>query len=94
MKLFDFNDPFFKPFWLRLAVVVVAGAWGAFEFLNGETLWGTVFVGIACIAFWGLFVTFEPREKEEAKKVEASAKAPKERPRQSRPRRKPAPPSP
>jgi hypothetical protein len=67
-KLFDFNDPFFKPLWLRVAIVALAGGWGIFEFASGQMFWGTLFVGVAAIAFWGLFITFEPREPEEKKK--------------------------
>lgn len=68
MKLFDFNDPFFRPFWLRLLVVTVATAWGVLEFVNGETFWGMLFLGIAAVAFWGLFVTFDPREPRDGTK--------------------------
>ena len=67
MKLFDFNDPFFKPLWLRVAIVLVAGAWGTFEFMAGATFWGTLFVGIAVVAFHGLFIAFNPREPENKK---------------------------
>jgi len=62
LKFFDFNDPFFRPLWLRIAVVVMAGGWAMFEFSHGETFWGTLFVGIAAIAVWGLFITFDPRQ--------------------------------
>lgn len=68
MKLFDFNDPFFEPLWLRLTVVILAGGWSLFEFAAGETVWGMLFVGIAGIAFWGLFVTFEPRKPDDKTK--------------------------
>ena len=61
MKLFDLNDPFFKPLWLRIAIVLVAGAWGIFEFMSGAMFWGTLFVGIAAIAFHGFFIAFNPR---------------------------------
>lgn len=64
MKLFDFNDPFFKPLWLRIVIVAVAGAWGVFEFVSGAPFWGTLFVGVAALAFYGFFIAFDPREPE------------------------------
>lgn len=62
MRLFDFNDPFFKPLWLRVAIVLVCGGWGAFEFASGATFWGALFVAVAAVAFHGLFIAFDPRE--------------------------------
>ncbi len=62
MKYFDFNNPFFKPLWLRIAVVAVSGLWGLFEFVSGAPVWGVLFCGVAVLAFHGLFVAFDPRE--------------------------------
>ena len=62
MNLFDFNNPFFKPLWIRIAVVAVAALWGIFEFVNGATFWGVLFVALAAVAFHGLFIAFAPRE--------------------------------
>ena len=67
MKLFDFNDPFFKPLWLRVAIVAIAGGWGLFEFVAGAPFWGVLFVGMAALAFHGLFIAFDPRGPEEKK---------------------------
>jgi len=62
LKLFDFNNPFFKPLALRIAVVAICTLWSVFEFVSGAPFWGVLFGGIAAIAFHGLFITFEPRE--------------------------------
>jgi hypothetical protein len=62
MKFFDFNDPFFKPLWIRIAVVAVAGAWGVFEFVSGAPFWGVLFCGLAAAAFYGFFIVFNPRD--------------------------------
>lgn len=67
MKLFDFDHPFFKPLWIRVAVVAVAAGWGVFEFVSGAPFWGMIFVGAAALAFHGLFISFNPREPEEKK---------------------------
>jgi hypothetical protein len=49
MKLLDLNHPFFKPVWVRVAVVAVCFVWGLIEFANGSALWGVFFVGLAVI---------------------------------------------
>lgn len=64
MKFFDFDHPFFRPLWRRIATVGVAVSWGIFEFLMGNHFWGALFVGIGALSFYGLFVTFNPRDPE------------------------------
>ena len=61
MKGFDFNDPFFRPLWLRIIVVAVASGWGAFEFVSGSPFWGLLFCAAGAWAFYGLFIAFNPR---------------------------------
>ncbi len=70
MRLFDFNDPFFKPLWIRVAVVVFPAAWSIFEFVSGEVVWGGLFVALAALSFHGLFITFKPREPEKKDEAE------------------------
>ena len=65
MKLFDFNDPFFRPLWIRILLVAVAGGWGVLEFATGSPFWGIIFCAIAAVAFHGLFIAFEPRAPKE-----------------------------
>lgn len=62
MRFFDFNDPFYKPLWIRIVVVVVPAFWGVFEFVSGATFWGLLFVAAAVVAFNGLFIAFAPRK--------------------------------
>lgn len=64
MKFVDFNDPFFKPLWIRIAVVCGPALWGLFEFYNGENTWGLMFIGLAVWGFYGLFIKFDPRDPE------------------------------
>ena len=49
MKLIDLEYPFFKPVWIRVAVVVVCAGWGLFELSTGAVLWGVFFIGLAII---------------------------------------------
>lgn len=61
MSLFDFNDPFYRPLWLRVLLVAITFGWGVFEFVSGYPFWGTIFCGVAALAFYGFFVSFNPR---------------------------------
>jgi hypothetical protein len=62
MRGFDFNDPFFRPLWIRLAVVGFTLGWALFEFLTGAPFWGILFGAAGLWAFHGLFIAFDPRE--------------------------------
>ena len=68
MKLLDFNDPYYKPLWIRIAIVAVAGGWALVELLAGSPGWAMLFGAAAALAFHGLFVTFKPRDKPDAGK--------------------------
>lgn len=72
MKLFDFNDPFYKPLWLRVGVVGFAGIWAVVEFVIGSPFFGVLFGALAAVAFYGLFVTFNPREPEDNTKKDGN----------------------
>ena len=67
---FDLNDPFFRPLWIRIAVVGVALGWGLFEFVGGSPFWGTLFCAAGAWAFYGLFIAFDPRDPDAATKDE------------------------
>lgn len=62
MKLFDTNHRFFKPLWIRLAVVAAAVGWGVFEFYAGQVIWGVIVFVFAAISFYGFFIDFNPEE--------------------------------
>ena len=59
----DYEHPFFRPLWRRVAVVVVCVAWSIFEFVTGAPFWGTIAGGFAIYAIWQFFFLFkEPVE--------------------------------
>lgn len=64
-SFFDFDHPFFRPLWRRIAVVGICATWGAFEIWMGATGWGVLFLGLAALCFWGLFIRFNPRTQGE-----------------------------
>lgn len=51
-KLIDLEHPFFAPAWVRVAVIVVMVAWGAFEAYRGAPLWAVIFLGISAVCAW------------------------------------------
>ena len=59
-KFLDLDHPFFRPLWIRVLVVVLAGGWAVLEFVTGSPLWGVLFGAIAAYAAWGFFVDFNP----------------------------------
>ncbi|MBA3324381.1 MAG: DUF3329 domain-containing protein [Rhodobacteraceae bacterium] len=61
--LFDFDHPFFRPLWIRLAVVSVCLGWAMLELLSGSRGWAMLFGGVGLYAAYRLLVTFNPREK-------------------------------
>jgi hypothetical protein len=51
-KLIDFENPFFKPMWIRVLVLAFLTAWGFFEFAAGEPAWSAVFLAISAFCGW------------------------------------------
>ena len=64
-KLFDFNHPFFRPLWLRIAIVALCLLWAMVEASTGGGMWAVLFTAIGLYAAYGFFVTFNPREPDD-----------------------------
>jgi hypothetical protein len=64
-KFFDFNHPFYRPLWIRVLLVGLTGAWGAFEFWSGQAFWGAIFCGTSAICLYYLFIAFNPRDPDQ-----------------------------
>jgi hypothetical protein len=60
-KFLDTDHPMFRPLWVRLLIVGLAGGWAVFEFATGAPLWGLIFAAFAAYGAWAFFV--EPRRK-------------------------------
>lgn len=56
MKLFDMNHDWLRPLWVRVLIVVVAGGWGVFEWINEQHVWAVIFLVMAGYAFWSFFL--------------------------------------
>ncbi|PQO23849.1 hypothetical protein C2I36_05985 [Rhodobacteraceae bacterium WD3A24] len=60
MRFLDFNDPFYRPLWRRVAITAICLIWGAVEFGDGEPFWGILFSALGAYAFWGFFIAASP----------------------------------
>lgn len=60
MKLLDTDHPFFRPLWIRIAIVAVAAGWAGLEFWAGSFGWGALVLAFAALGAWGFFVDFDP----------------------------------
>lgn len=58
MKIPDTDHAFLRPLPVRLAIVIFAFAWAAFEAWLGETVWALVFGCIAAYCAWALLPGF------------------------------------
>ena len=62
-RFFELDHPFFRPLWLRIAVVVSCLGWAAFETAFGSPGWAMLFGAVGLYSAYRLFVTFAPRDK-------------------------------
>lgn len=56
MILIDPEHPFYKPLWVRIAIVAVCIVWAAFEFALGAPFWGVLFGGAGVYAGYVFFM--------------------------------------
>ena len=52
MKLLDPDHPFFRPVWLRVAVVGLALLWAVVELVFGSPGWAMLFAAAGLYALW------------------------------------------
>ncbi len=64
-KLFDLENPFFAPTWIRVCVVAITALWGMVELANGETFWAAVILGVSGFCTWRFYVIDYTRVAEE-----------------------------
>lgn len=55
-KFLDPSHPFFRPLWVRVAVVGLSLGWGVIELVFGSPGWAMLFAGAGLYALW-VFVT-------------------------------------
>lgn len=59
--MFDFNNPFYRPIWLRLLIVALCLGWGIVEITTQSPGFAILFLAIGGYAAYRFFVTFDPK---------------------------------
>ena len=63
MRILETDHPFFRPLWVRVAIVLAIFPWAMFEFSNGEDLWALIFGAIGSYCAWMLLIKYRmPRD--------------------------------
>ena len=62
----DYEHPFFRPLWRRVAVVAVCVIWSIIEFATGTPFWGVIALGFAGYAVWQFFYLYKPADENKA----------------------------
>ncbi len=50
---------FFAPLWRRVLITVLVGAWAAFEWVRGDSFWGTLVAAIFAYCVWAFFLNWK-----------------------------------
>ncbi len=66
--MFNLQDSFYRPLWLRLTIVLLCLGWAAVEIANGAPGWAMLFGAVGLYAAWQFFVVWNPKDKPEAGK--------------------------
>lgn len=57
------GDDFFKPLWIRLAIVLACAGWTLIEWINGETGWAMMAGAVTIYGVWSFLYSFKPSSK-------------------------------
>ncbi|MDI7860755.1 hypothetical protein MRS76_02200 [Rhizobiaceae bacterium n13] len=67
MQLIDPNHPFYRPLWVRVAIVAVCAGWTLVEIYAGEPFWAMLVGAVAVYSAYALLLTFKPAPPEPEK---------------------------
>lgn len=56
------GDDFFRPLWIRLAIVIACAGWAVLEWTSGETGWAMMAGAVAVYGVWSFLINYKPRE--------------------------------
>lgn len=60
MPLGVHDHPFYRPLWRRVAIVVVTGAWAAFELLWAKDgFWTVLFGAVFVYSVWAFLINWK-----------------------------------
>ena len=63
--MFDLDHPFFRPLWIRLAVVGVSLGWAGVELARGAPFWAALFGAAGLFAAYQFFVRGVPKDDDQ-----------------------------
>lgn len=67
----EFDDPRYRPLWLRLLLVAISLGWAGVELATGSPMFGALFAALGLYVGWRFFVTYDPerhaRDKEDTR---------------------------
>lgn len=62
LEFFDVQKPFYKPLWLRVALVGICAGWGLIELLGGQPFWALLFGVLGAYLTHQFFFAFDPKD--------------------------------
>lgn len=75
----NYEHPFFRPLWRRIAIVAACVAWSVLEYVGGSQTWCLIAGGMAAYGAYQFFYLYKPVEPEAAATSDPPAPAePKE----------------
>ena len=60
MQIIDPNHSFYRPLYVRVAIVAVCLAWAIVEAMTGSQIWGIAVGAVGVYAAWMLLLNFTP----------------------------------
>jgi hypothetical protein len=78
--MFNLQDSFYRPLWLRLGIVLLCLGWAAVEVANGAPGWAMLFGAVGLYAAWQFFVVWNPRDKATSAEEAEAKTEPEDRP--------------
>jgi hypothetical protein len=64
MQLIDPNHPFYRPLWIRIAIVAVCLGWAIVEASTREPFWAIIVGALGIYSAYKLLLTFSPQPLE------------------------------
>jgi hypothetical protein len=64
MQLIDPNHPFYRPLWIRIAIVAVCLGWAIIEASTREPFWAIIVGALGIYSAYKLLLTFSPEPLE------------------------------
>ena len=64
MQLIDVNHPFYRPLWIRIAIVVFCFGWAVVELVGRQPFWAIISGALGVYSAYRLLFAFHPKPAE------------------------------